>query len=255
MHGGLLRRSAALAAVASLAFGCGPGAPPSGQGDARDLLESAAATLATLKTAHGHVELAGKFRLDLDGSGAVKVIDLAGATVEADVDITNNRGKVSFAIPAYLDLGGDIVQIGPQRYVRTGPTGKYARSIEPLPAAASVVSRLQEVIRTLQSAPVRGADERCGTEQCSKISVALDGVDLSGTGLPVAAATAGRTTLDILVRQSDSRPVKVAAVFDGGDAGKLWATITLSAFDVPVTVEAPAPEEVEAASPSPTAAP
>jgi hypothetical protein len=169
--------------------------------------------------------------------------------------VTNNRGKVSFAIPAYLDFGGDIVQIGPQRYARTGPAGKYSRSIDPLPAAASVVAGLQDVIRTLQAAPVRGADERCGTEQCARISVTLEGVDLSRTGLPVAAATAGRTTLDILVRQSDSRPVKVMAVFDGGDDGKLWATITLSAFDVPVTVEAPAPDEVEAAAPSPSAAP
>jgi hypothetical protein len=83
----------------------------------------------------------------------------------------------------------------------------------------------------------------------------LEGVDLSGTGLPVAAATAGRTTLDILIRLTDSRPVKVAAVFDGGDDGKLWATITLSAFDVPVTVEAPTPNEVEATTPSPSAAP
>jgi hypothetical protein len=78
---------------------------------------------------------------------------------------------------------------------------------------------------------------------------------LTGTGLPVATATAGRTTLDILVRQSDSRPVRVAAVFDGGEAGKLWATVTLSAFNVPVTVEAPAPGDVEGASPSPSAAP
>lgn len=250
------RRSTALVAFAVLVVGgCGPGALPSGQEDARALLESAVAALATVSTAHAHVELAGKFRLDLDGSGKVKVVDLAAATVDADVDVKNNRGKVSFAIPAYLDFGGDIVQIGPQRYVRTGVAGKYSRSVDPLPALASVVTGLQDVVRTLKAAPVRGADEPCGAERCSKISVALDGVDLSGTGLPVAAATAGRTTLDILVRQSDSRPVKVAAVFDGGDAGKLWATVTLSAFDVPVRVEAPAPGEVEGAPPSPSAAP
>ena len=144
----MLRRRATLILVTALALGgCGPAAPPSGQGDARALLESAVATLATLTSAHAHVDLAGKFRLDLDGSGNVKVVDLAAATVDADVDVANNRGKVSFAIPAYLDFGGDIVQIGPQRYVRTGLAGKYSRSIDPLPAAASVVTGLQDVIR------------------------------------------------------------------------------------------------------------
>ncbi|HEX7473964.1 MAG TPA: hypothetical protein VF323_12845 [Candidatus Limnocylindrales bacterium] len=249
------RWATGLAIVALALGGCHPAASASAQGDARDLLDRAVATFAALRTAHAHVELAGTFQLDLDGSGKVKAVDLAGATVDADVDLTNDRGKVAFAVPAYLDLGGDIVQIGPQRYVRTGVGAKYVRSIDPLPAPASVVGHLEDVVRTLQAAPVQGADEGCGTEQCSKISVTLDGVDLSGTGLPVAAATAGRTTIDLWVRQSDARPVKVAAVFDGGDAGKLWATITFSAFDVPVAVVAPPADEIQVTSVSPSAGP
>lgn len=258
------RRPATVAATAVLVAwmtmvlgACGPAAPVSGGADARDLLDRALASFATLTTAHAHIELAGKFRLDLDGSGSVRVVDLAGATVDADADLAANAGKVVFAIPAYLEFGGDIVQIGPQRYVRTGIAGKYSRSIDPLPARASVVSQLQDVIRTLQAAPVRSGDERCGLDPCSKVTVTLDGVDLSGTGLPVVGTTTGATTLDIWVRQSDLRVVKVAAIFDAGEAGKLWATITLSAFDVPVAVTAPRSDEIEASvsSASPQAAP
>ena len=243
------------AALAALVAGCGPAVAPSGQADARDLLDRAVATFATTQTVHAHVELAGKFRLDLDGSGAQKVVDLAGATVDADVDLANVRGKVAFAIPAYLNFGGDILQLGPQRYVRTGLDGKYSKSIDPLPAPASVVTGLQDVIRGLQKAPTNGGEEACGTERCSKISVSLDGVDLSGTGLPVAGATTGATTLDVWVRVSDARPVKVAAIFDGGEAGKLWATITLSAFDVPVAIEAPAAADIAPSSTAPSTAP
>ena len=79
----------------------------------------------------------------------------------------------------------------------------------------------------------------------------LSGVDLSGTGLPVAGATTGETTLDVWVRISDARPVKIAAVFDGGEAGKLWATITLSAFDTPVSIDAPAAADIAPSSTAP----
>jgi hypothetical protein len=236
----------AAALIALVAAGCGPAAVPSGQVDVRDLLDRAVATFATTQTVHAHVELAGKFRLDLDGSGAVKVVDLAGATVDADIDLANVRGSVAFAIPAYLNFGGEILQLGPQRYVRTGLDGKYAMSIDPLPGPASVVTGLQDVIRGLQSPPTKSGEESCGADRCSKVSVSLAGVDLSGTGLPVAGATTGETTLDVWVRIGDGRPVKVAAVFDGGDAGKLWATITLSAFDVPVTIQAPAAADIQA---------
>lgn len=230
---------------------CGPAAAPSGQADARDLLDRAVATFATTAAVHAHVELAGKFRLDLDGTGTQKVVDLAGATVDADLDLTNVKGRVAFAIPAYLDFGGELVQIGPQRYVRTGLDGRYSKSIEPLPAQASVVTGLQDVIRGLQTAPTKTGEEACGTERCSKVSVSLSGVDLSGTGLPVTGATTGETTLDVWVRISDARPVKIAAVFDGGEAGKLWATITLSAFDAPVSIDAPAAADLAPSSAAP----
>src|SRR5664279_4945565 len=114
----MIRRLAAcLAVVAIVAGACGGTSAPA-LTDPKDILTQSVASLSTLKSAHVHLDVAGTFNADLQGTGTPTAIDLQGTTADMDIDLPNKKIHASFGVPALLGLSGDLIQIGSDQYIK-----------------------------------------------------------------------------------------------------------------------------------------
>ena len=99
-------------------------------------------------------------------------------------------------------------------------------------------------------APTKLADEKCGDRDCYHVSLNLTSDQLGGvvTGALASAAPTGSGTIDVWVQKNDLRPVKVTITADGGAQGTAAVTLTLSKYDEPVTIDAPAEADIQPAA-------
>jgi len=258
----MFRRLLLVATVATLALGACSTAPAApALTDPREILTKSVLALKDVKTLHLKADVGGEIKLDLTNSGNPAALNLQGTTAEGDVDIAGKKLRVSFAAPALLGLTGDIIVIDQTSYMKISLLGpKYTKSTSAdtgNPAAAAgdpqkLIDDLNKFLNTPGIAPTKQADEKCGDKDCYRVSLALTADQLNGVtgGALGSAAPTGNGTVDVWVQKNDLRPAKFAIASTGGDQGSFTVTITLSAYDAAVTVNAPPDSEVEAA-PSP----
>ena len=256
----MFRRLFLVAAVASLALGACSTAAPAAPAltDPKEILTKSVTTLKDVKTVHMHAELSGQVKMDLSGSGNAAALDLKGTTADADIDIPNKKAHLTFSAPALLGVTGDLIIIGDTTYTKISLLGpKYTKSVSTSSSdPASVASNPQKTIDDLNKflnqpgvAPTKLADEKCGDKDCYHVSLNLTSDQLSGvtSGLG-SAAPSGSGTVDVWVQKTDLRPAKVTIAANAGDQGTIAVTLTMSNYDVPVTINAPADADIEPAA-------
>ena len=87
------------------------------------------------------------------------------------------------------------------------------------------------------------------------MQLTLTSEELGGVGgvLPGASgAPEGSGTVDLWVQKDDLRPAKLGLALDLEEMGNVNVTVAFSAYDVPVTIEAPPADQVEAGNPPPS---
>jgi hypothetical protein len=256
----MVRRLLLLASAAALALGaCTTGATAAPVlTDPREILTQAIATFKNVKSLHLHADVSGQLKIDLTKSGNPGELDLKGTTADADVDITNKKAHLSFGAPLLLGLTGDIIMIDKTTYTKISLMGpKYSKSestaaSDPASAATDpqkVTDELTAFLNQPGVAPTKQADEKCGDRDCYHVSLNLTSDQLGGmSGALASAAPTGSGTLDIWVQKNDLHPAKLTLAANGGDQGTVAVTLTMSNYDAPVTISAPADAEVQPAA-------
>ncbi|MEA2536170.1 MAG: LppX LprAFG lipoprotein [Chloroflexota bacterium] len=250
----------AVALTATLVAACGTPTAPA-LTDPKDILVHAVSSLQTLKTVHLKAALAGKVDAGLiTGKPSGALIDLAGSTVEGDIDLAGGEAKLSGSVPALLGLSADLVVDGGVIYVRTSLTGPQfqkvdltaltgVRPVPSLPAASPDPSAVADMLTRLKTeldklpAPVKLADDKIGDQECYHVQEKLASTDVPQLGAFLGTAS-GTLTIDVWTRKSDYRPARIAFAVDGGAQGVVTITLDLSGYDAPVTIAPPPADQI-----------
>lgn len=248
---------AALPLAAILAACAGAPAAPA-LTDPNEIIIKSMETLQGAKSVHLEVGLAGSFNADLFGTGSPSELSLDTTKLAGDLDIANEKARVTFDVPALLGLSGEILVIGDTSYIRTSLTGpQYQKSAVDQSGAGDVPSDPTEAIAELRKAleetegidPVKGADVACGEKQCYSVDLDLDPSLLSGLGsaapLPVDDIPSdGRARVTFLVEKETLRLASVVVAASAAEEGNVTVTLTMSKWDEAVQIDAPPADQV-----------
>jgi hypothetical protein len=252
----------AVTLAATIAAACG--GPPAAPAltDPKDILVHAVTSLLTARSVHVKTSLAGKIDAGvLRGKPTGARIDLAGATLEGDLDIAGHEAKLSASVPSLFGLSADLVVDAGTVYVRTSLTGPKFEKFDPasipgglvlpsLPTAASpdpsavadLIARLKAGLDMLP-APVKLADDRIGDQDTYHVQEKVASTDLPQAS-GVLGNLAGNVIVDVWTRKSDYRPARLVLAVDGGEQGTATITIDLTAYDAATTVDPPPADQV-----------
>ena len=209
------------------------------------------------------MKLDGSITADLSGSGGPgAAITLTGTTASADVDIAAKNAHASFAVPAFLGLSGDVIQIGDTSYIKTSLTGDQYQTQTNASAGAldqadtgSLIASVNDFLSKDGVDPVKGADVACGSTQCYTVKIELTPDELTALGLGGAAPSAlpidvssASLNLTIRVEKDSNHLAGVAVIVALGDKGSLTFDLAMSKWDQPVTISAPPADQIQAAS-------
>lgn len=259
----LIRRLFVLIAAASMVLAaCGSPAAPA-LTDPKDILSKSIVALQGLKSAHVHMDLSGSIKADLTGTGSTTPLDLAGTTADLDIDLANKGLHVAAAVPALLGVTLDVIVIGTDTYTKVSLLGtKYKKSSTAalaslVPASAGaiasgsvtdpqvILNEVKSALDKLATPPVKGADEKCGDQDCYKVTVAITAADLASAGQALGTDVTATGSVDVWVRKNDLVPAKALLTVNAGDQGSLTITLTVSNVNGTVTIAAPAADQID----------
>jgi hypothetical protein len=247
----------ALIATASIVLAaCGaqtPAAPA--LSDPKEILTATVLSLKDVKT----VEFTGSFTGSLDVPELGTPLDLSTVKLSGAADIA---GKAKFVLDAPTILGTKIDALvvdnvayykiaGPLAAVAGASADKFTKvdvpqeSGKPVTDAAELAKAIDEfktALDKLPTPPTKGADEKCGDQDCYHVTLALTAADIKALD-PTATATEGSFNLDLWSRKNDLRPAKIAMSVTTPDVGTVGMTFEFK-YDVPVAVEAPPADQI-----------
>jgi len=247
----------ALLAVLSLILSACASTPPAAPSltDPKEIVAKGVTSFSSVKT----FEFTGSF------SGLVKVpqmgdFDLSKVTMSGAIDVSNKSLKFNLKAPTVLGTEIDALVVGNTAYYKIegmlaamlgGTAGKYTKSDVPTASGDPVadatditkaISEIQAALAKLPTPPTKGADEKCGNQDCYHVTTKLTAADLKALD-PTAAAMNGDVTFDIWTQKSDYRPAKLSFSATSAEIGTFGMTLEVK-YDVPVSVQAPPADQV-----------
>jgi hypothetical protein len=226
--------------------------------DPKDILSRSILSLKDVKT----VEITGAFSGAFKAGAQLGDIDLSTIKVNAALDVPNKKAKGTFDAPTILGTKIDALLIDKALYVKiAGPLAALAKvtadkytksdipesSSDPLSNAADVaqaVQKLNEGLAALPNPPTKGANEKCGDQDCYHVTVKMTAADLQKLNASASAAPMnGDLTLDVWSRTNDLRPAKLVLTAATADQGTFGATFDFK-YDGSVTIDAPPADQI-----------
>jgi hypothetical protein len=228
--------------------------------DPKEILSRSILSFKDVKT----VEVTGAFSGALKAGAQLGNIDLSTIKVSAALDVPNKKAKGTVDAPTILGTKVDALLIDKDVYLKiAGPLAALAKmsadkytkstlpesSADPLSAAADVaqgVQKLNEALAALPNPPTKGANEKCGDQDCYHVTVKMTAADLQKLTPTASAATAamnGDVTLDVWSRTNDLRPAKLSLSVATPDQGTFGATFEFK-YDGSVTIDAPPADQI-----------
>jgi hypothetical protein len=264
-----MRRSllALAVAVAFWAVAC-QGQPVKLLTDPKEILVAAASTTAAATSVHLDLAVDGPIQFDPLGTGAGAALDLKGTTASADLDLSTNKLRATFASPQLMNASGELVALDDTVYLKstlTGPNylaqhgapaggGSAAPSVHPLAGLSALLSRSD-----LQ--PIKGDDVPCAGGTCYTVTLHLTLDDLAALGggtsggpipslpaLPIPLPSLSDATADVVVHveQVSTRLSGIDATLHLGDLGTPHVVATFTKWNEAVTIAAPPSDQVQA---------
>jgi hypothetical protein len=259
-------------AIALLVAACGGTSAPA-LSDPIEIVVQSVDAIQDAKTVHVRMELEGELPFDLSdllgadgsddgGDSGSSSLDIGGTTLELDADIEDEAIRLTFLVPALLNLEGELIVVDEVAYVKASLLGeKYQRfeasdageilpipSLGPEASGSADPSAMLEDLRTslaeLDPAPTKLADETCGDATCYHVRIEVQPEDSDALG-SFAPDISGTATIDYFVRTNDLKPSLVTISVDAGEDGTFTANVTFSAWDADLTITAPPPDQVE----------
>jgi len=205
-------------------------------------------------------------------------IKLDGTTIEGDVDVANQAGHVSLSVPPLQMLGnvpltGDLIVVSKTLYYKvsllgttytmmdlgslTSGLGALASSLPvAVPTAgASAATGLTDQVAQLRAAMVKAGVtttlvgvEKIGGQDAYHISVSLPldliNSQIAATASAVPAMKIDSASIDVWIYTASYRIAQFEIKGASSTLGNLDLTVTVSAYDQPVTIAAPPASEV-----------
>jgi hypothetical protein len=246
----------ALVAMLSLVLAaCGATAPAAPLlTDPKEIVAKGVTSLVDVKTFEFTGSFTGTVKVPQMGDFDLSTVKLAGA-----IDIPNKNLKFSLDAPTLLGTKIEALVVGGNAYYKvTGALAaflgstpdKFTRTAvptasgDPLAAATDItkaVAEIQAALGKLPTPPTKGADEKCGDQDCYHVTMALTAADLKA--LDPTASVNGDVSFDIWTRKNDNRPAKISFSATSIDMGSFGMVLDLK-YDVPVTVTAPPADQI-----------
>ena len=245
----------ALASTASLVLAACNSAPAASPiSDPKEILVQTLLSLKDVKT----VEFTGTFTGTLTAPQLGTPIDLSGVTLNGSVDMAG-KAKVSFSAPAFLGTKIDALVVDKVAYYKiAGPLAamlgasadRYKKteipeaSGKPVTDPVEVAKKIDEFragLDKLPTPPTKGADEKCGDQDCYHITMNVSAADMQALGS--TSTMDGSFVLDIWSRKNDLRPAKLSIAVTTAQTGTIGATFDLK-YDVTVSVDAPPADQI-----------
>lgn len=200
-------------------------------------------------------------------------LELDGASIEGDVDVTGQAAHLTLAVPA-RGLSGDVIVAGgvsyskisllglaPAKYTKTdlaSVAGGYGIAI-PTPGPSGLAAlgdQVQLIWVVLEAIGVKatlvGVDQIGGKDANHiNISVPLDLLNnqIASAASPSPAPKIDSASVDVWVYTDSNRLAQVEIKGASSTFGNLDITLTISNYDQPVTVTAPSVDQVNATTP------
>lgn len=210
-------------------------------------------------------------------------IKLDGTAIEGDVDVANQAADIKLNVPPLAALGnqpltGDLILVSNTLYYKVSllPSTKYTKmdlgslgsslgalsSSLPVavPTAAASVSAIADQVAqmraAMQAAGVKatlvGVDQ-IGGKPASHINISVP-IDLLNAQIAAAASSSpapkiDSASVDFWVYTDSNRLAQAEIKGASSTLGNLDITLTISNYDQPVTVTAPAASDIQSATP------
>jgi hypothetical protein len=207
-------------------------------------------------------------------------LKLDGTTIEGDVDVANEAAHLSLNVPAMQMLGnvpltGDFIVVGNALYYKVSLLGPMYTMVDlgsltsglgalasSLPvavptAAAEATTSLADEVAQLRAAMVQAGVtttlvgvEKIGGEDAYHISVSVP-LDLINSEIAAEASSApamkiDSASIDVWVYTASYRIAQFELKGASSTVGNIDLTVTVSAYDQPVTISAPPASQVQA---------
>ena len=197
-------------------------------------------------------------------SGSVKVpqmgdFDLSTVKMAGAIDVTGKNLKFSLDAPTLLGTKIDALVVNNVAYYKIsgalaamlgGTADKYTKTDVPTASGNPVadamdvtkaVAEIQAALAKLPTPPTKGADEKCGDQDCYHVTMKATAADLKA--LDPTASVDGDVTFDIWTRKSDNRPAKLSFSATSVEMGTFGMVVELK-YDVPVSVAPPPADQI-----------
>ncbi|HEX5149010.1 MAG TPA: hypothetical protein VFW02_08010 [Candidatus Limnocylindrales bacterium] len=253
---------ALLSGVAIVLAACGGGPSLPALTDPAEIIGVALKATEGAKSVHVEATVDGSISADLTGTGATGTkLPLTGTTAAGDVDMAGGKAHATFAIPAFLNLNGELIQIGETSYVKTslsGPLYETEQATDSLPVdltdASGMFDNLGDVLTADGVDPIKGDDVSCGGKDCYTVSLQLTPEELAALGVDQESAAGlpidlGSTTLDVTIRvEKDTyRLAGMKTVASLGEQGSVTVDLAFSKWDQPMDISPPPADQVKPA--------
>ncbi|MGI8999428.1 MAG: hypothetical protein ACR2GO_06950 [Candidatus Limnocylindria bacterium] len=204
------------------------------------------------------------FVLALDGTINVAEMGggmaLNGTELEGRLAMDGSAAEMSFAVPAFLGLAGEMRLIGEEAFVKTTMTGPMwmRQAVEedgedPLAQAGDPEEVLNELRTFLDTDGVvieKLANVECGESTCYQLEIAISGAVFADSAEAASAdpqvleALGEGLTFNVQFEQDTLYMAGVSTSFEDEEMGSLSLTMTFDEYGEPVNVEAPPADEV-----------
>jgi hypothetical protein len=153
-------------------------------------------------------------------------------------------------------ITGEVIQVGTDSYVRTSMTGEtWSKSTlgedTPIGDVTDPAAQLEEVRTFLDEEGVeveRLDDAECGEETCYAVRLTIPGEVLAeasdGEDVVPSDLVGEALVLDLLFDREDHWLTQLGTRIVAESVGELTLSLTLSAFNEPVEIEAPPADQV-----------
>jgi hypothetical protein len=247
----------ALMATASVVLAaCGTAVPAKpALSDPKEILTETLLSLKDVKS----IEFTGSFTGSVDMPELGTPFDLSTVKLSGAADIDAKKAKFSLDAPTLLGTKIDALLIdtaayykiaGPLAAMMGGSADKFTKvdvpeaSGKPVTDAAELDKQIDEFKAGLDKlpAPTKGADEKCGDQDCYHVTLKLTAADIKALD-PTADAGEGDFSLDLWTRKNDRRPAKITISVASAEIGTIGMTFELK-YDVAVSVDAPPADQI-----------
>ena len=247
-----------LAGVVIAVAGCGGPSLPT-LTDPIEIVTAGLKSIEGARTVHIEATLDGSINDELGGEGGpAPSLPVDGTTASADVDMAGGKARVVFSVPAFLNLDGELIQVGTTSFVKTslsGPLYETQPVTDSLPLdptdAAGLFEDVGDLFTAEGSNAVKGDDVDCSGKRCYAVTIELSADQVAGLGagavasqLPIDLAGAS-LAVTIRVEKDTYRLAGLRTVASLGDQGALTLDLSMSKWDEPTVISAPPADQVK----------